>query len=382
MIRMAPEAQSLEERYTSADFDHSPLVAFYEVTRACDLVCLHCRACAQPRRHPNELNTHGALSLVRQLASFPRRPLLVLTGGDPFKRADLDQLIAEWDEAGMEVALTPSATPLVTFRELRRLRWWGLRRLAVSIDGAGAATHDRIRGVAGSFERSLRILNDARDAGLELQVNTTITADNVTELGDLAELLSQQGLALWSVFFLVPVGRATNVGRIAPEEYEVVFQLLYDYARQGTMRIKTTEAPHYRRYVAQRASSAKNDAARMAPARGRATWGVNDGRGVVFVSHTGVISPSGFLPIPCGDFPRDSVVDIYQQHPLFRSLRMPDLLHGKCGVCRYRHICGGSRARAYAVTGDVLAAEPDCVYQPPDWRPAGGVDPICDTHVV
>jgi radical SAM protein len=356
-----------------SDFADSPLIAFYEATRACDLCCRHCRASAQPQPSPAELDTKAALRLIAQFASFPRPPALVLTGGDPFKRPDLEELVAQASKARLDVALTPSATPLVTYRALNNLRWSGLRRIALSLDGACAATHDRFRGVAGSFKRTLEILADARDVGLELQVNTTVSPHNMGELDDLADLLSTTGIRLWSLFFVVPVGRATDFARLSPDQYELVFARLWGYSQHLPFGIKTTAAPHYRRFVAERMAKVS-----LAPIgfrrslRYRATRSVNDGKGVIFVSHAGVISPSGFLPLACGVFPDDSVVDIYQKHPVFRALRQPDLLQGKCGACPYRSYCGGSRARAFAVTGNLLAAEPDCQYVPPGWRGQSG----------
>jgi radical SAM protein with 4Fe4S-binding SPASM domain len=235
------------------------------------------------------------------------------------------------------------------------LKHCGLRRLAVSLDGADAATHDAFRGVPGSFARTLRIIADATAVGLPVQINTTLARHNVGQLDAMAELLGTQPIVLWSVFFLIPTGRATPEQRLSGEEVEEAFGRLMAQSRRQRYGIKTTEAPHYRRYVAQRLP---------AGAPGPRWVGTNDGRGVMFVSHTGEIYPSGFLPELCGRFPKDSVVDVYQNHPLFRALRDPDRLGGKCGRCEYRELCGGSRARAHAMTGDPLAAEPDCAYVP------------------
>jgi AdoMet-dependent heme synthase len=351
--------------YSRRDFDHSPFVIFYELTQACDLVCRHCRACAQPARHPEELRAEQARQLLDQLASFPKPPLVVLTGGDPLKRPDVFDLVRYGVVAGLEIAMTPSATPLVTRDALCRLRDAGLSRLAVSLDGADAATHDGLRGVAGSFDRTLEILGDGRREGLPLQVNTTITQLNADQVDRIADLLAPQGIALWSVFFLIPVGRGDQLGRIEPEQYEAVFQRLWHHARHQPYAIKTTEAPHYRRFVLQqRGDPQGGPPAAPTDHRQRAPLGVNDGKGVMFISHTGRLFPSGFLPIECGRFPYDSVVDIYQRSDTFCRLRDPDQLLGKCGRCEFRHACGGSRARAYAVAGDPLAEEPDCYYQP------------------
>jgi radical SAM protein len=355
---------------------------FYETTRACDLLCKHCRACAQANPHPRELTTEQSLALIDQIATFPRPPVLIFTGGDPFKRADISELVAHGVRRGLSTALTPSATPLVTAPALLRLREAGLGRLALSLDGADARTHDTFRGVLGSYRRTLEIFQDARAVGHSLQVNTTITRRNIDQIDDMAELMQQLGITLWSVFFLVPVGRGLAEERIHAEDYEYAFERLLEHSRTRPYGIKTTEAPHYRRFAMQHGGDSRhqppppvhpgagaqpNGAAPPAPIT-RAPLGVGDGKGVFFVSHTGAVYPSGFMPILCGRFPADSVVDVYQNHPMFRALRDPDQLHGKCGMCEYRTICGGSRARAYAVTRDPLGAEPDCIHIPEAMR--------------
>jgi len=353
------------DHYTRADFQSGPFVVFYEVTRACDLVCRHCRACAEPSRDPLELDTPAAVRLLEQLTQFPKPPLLVFTGGDPLKRPDIWDLTRHAVEVELEAAMTPSATPLVTRDALHRLREAALSRLALSLDGADAGTHDGLRGVPGSYRRTLEIMDDAQAEGLPLQVNTTITRMNVEQVDAMAELLARSGIVLWSVFFLVPVGRGVDVLRISPEQYEAVFARLWHHAQVQRYGIKTTEAPHYRRFVLQhRGNPQRVPGSRPGIQYQRAPLGINDGKGILFINRVGRIFPSGFLPIPCGRFPADSVVDVYQNAPLLRALRDPNQLQGKCGQCEYRHACGGSRARAYAVTGDPLAAEPDCCYIP------------------
>ncbi|MGA2033986.1 MAG: TIGR04053 family radical SAM/SPASM domain-containing protein [Thermoguttaceae bacterium] len=354
--------------YQADDFGRNPLMFYYEVTLACDLVCKHCRASAQEQAHPDQLGTEQAKALLEQVATFPRRPMLVMTGGDPLKRADLFELMRYAVDRGVQVALTPSATPLATRAAFQRAADAGVRRLGISLDGATAQTHDAFRGWQGSFDRTLRMLDDARELGMAVQVNTTICRRNLDQVDAVAELLVGKGIAMWAVFFLVPVGRGVEEERISPEEYERVFAQLYEHAGRQPYAVKTTEAPHYRRFVLQRGGdplAGPRGAGDSSARRGhRAPLGVIDGRGVMFVGHTGVIYPAGFLPLVCGQFPGDSVVDVYQKHPMFLALRDPDHFKGKCGICEYRQVCGGSRARAYALTGDPLQSDPDCAYVP------------------
>lgn len=349
------------------DFGQAPLMFYYEVTQACDLSCQHCRASAQPLADPRELTHDQSCALLDQIASFPQPPVVVFTGGDPLKRRDLIDLIRYGRGLNLQIALTPSATPLATRDALARCQEAGVSCLGVSLDGADAATHDAFRGWQGSFERTLQMLDDAKELNLPVQVNTTITRRNWRQIDAMARLFAEREIMMWSVFFLIPVGRGVLEERISPAEYEDVFEQLYRHARQQPYGIKTTEAPHYRRFVIEHDGDplANPMAAHRRPSRPRKTpLGVGDGKGIMFVGHTGEIFPAGFLPLECGRFPHDSVVDAYQRHPTFVALRNPDGFGGKCGVCEYRHICGGSRARAYAVTGDPLAEEPDCAYVP------------------
>ena len=357
--------------YTRNDFDHSPLLVFYETTRACDLACVHCRADAQRDCHPDELSAAQSRALIEQLAQFPKPPLLVLTGGDPIKRADVFDLIDHASRMGLKVAMTPSATPLMTTDVVRRLKDARLDRLAVSLDGATPQVHDDFRRVTGSFARTLHIIEDANRIGLPVQINTTVSRCNVDQLDAVADLLATMRIELWSIFFLIPTGRAAMDQRLSAEECEQVFHKLYHHSRHQPYAIKTTEAPHYRRFLLQQRRSqsplppgeGKGEGERAKPPA-TAHVGTNDGKGVMFVSHIGEIFPSGFLPVCAGRFPLDSIVRVYQDSQLFRSLRDADQLHGKCGHCEYRQLCGGSRARSYAVAGHPLAEEPDCIYQP------------------
>ncbi len=354
--------------YTADDFGKNPLMFYYEVTQACDLICKHCRASAQADPDPDELDQQQAFALIDQVASFPRSPIIVMTGGDPLKRPDLFDLIRHAVASGLQVALTPSATPLATRDAFEAARNAGVRRLGISLDGADAKTHDAFRGWEGSFDRTMEMLQNARELEMAVQINTTITRRNYQQIDALAELLAEKGIAMWAAFFLIPVGRGVEEQRLSAKEVEDVFAKLWQHAQIQPYSVKTTEAPHYRRFVMQQGGDplagphGKADDGRH---RGhRAPLGVGDGKGVMFCSHRGEIFPSGFLPLLCGRFPTDSVVDVYQNNPTFQALRNPERFNGKCAICDYREPCGGSRARAYAVYGDPLASEPDCFYEP------------------
>jgi radical SAM protein with 4Fe4S-binding SPASM domain len=355
--------------YSRDDFSHSPLLVFYEITQQSDLVGPECQGAPRPSDGGAELTPEQSLNLIRQIATFPRPPLLVLTGADPMKRPDVYEIVGEASKLKLKSALTLAASNLVNREVMQRLKDVGLGRVAIGIDGANAATHDGIRGVDGSFDKSLRMLEDARQLGLPAQVNTTICRRNANQVDEMADMLARYGIVLWSVFFLVPADKRSE-RRVSPRQYERVFERLWRQSRHQQFGIKTTEAPQYRRFVLQRAGDPQRGGVPGGRGARRAPLGVNDGRGVMFVSSAGQVFPSGFLPIECGKFPKDSVIETYQSAPLFQALRDPNKLQGKCQVCEYRQICGGSRARAFAVTGDPLAQEPDCVYSPANWHHA------------
>lgn len=349
-------------------FDDHPLLAIWETTQACDLACAHCRACAKPQRHPEELDTREGKQLLDAL-SRGGVPLVVLTGGDPAKRDDLVELVAHGDALGLHMGLTPSATPLMTDALLARLAEARLGRLAISIDAPDARTHDAFRGVQGSFEQSLRILSEAKRLGIATQVNTSVHAGNIEALSSMLPLIREIGCLLWSVFFVVPTGRAVAAMLPTAERVERCLEWLVDVAESETVGVKTTAAPHYRRVLLER------KAARRHAVRGLATLRVNEGRGFMFISHRGDYYPSGFLPVPCGNVRLHDPVSAYRTHPTFRALRDPASLTGKCGACEYKHVCGGSRARAYATTGSLLASDPLCSYVPPAFAPSDASPP-------
>lgn len=345
-------------------FSQTPFIAFWEMTRACDLACKHCRASARPERDPRELDVYEGKQLLDEIRALGC-PLVVLTGGDPAKRPDLCELVRHGQALGLRMALTPSATPLLTERLLAELKEAGLSRLALSLDGL-APGHDAFRGVEGAFALTIRLLRAARELGLTTQINTSVGRHNRAELPAVAELVAELAPELWSVFFVVPTGRAGASQMLDPESCEEVLEWLA--ARVGEVQhdIKTTAAPHFRRVLLSRRVARGKIRGLQTPLDGiaRAPRGINDGQGVVFVSHCGDILPSGFLPIPCGNVRSEGLTETYRNHRLFQSLRDAQALEGKCGVCPYKRVCGGSRARAYAMTGNPLAEDPMCSYLP------------------
>jgi len=339
-------------------FAQRPFLVFWELTRACALACTHCRAVAQHQRHPSELMPHEALRLVDELAELAP-PMLILTGGDPLMRPDVLDIAARASGAGMRVGLSPSATARLVNYDFHKIRAAGIERLSLSLDGATRETHDTFRGVPGTFDRTVKAIELARKAGLTLQINTTLTASNLHEFRAFRDLMFEWQPEMWSVFVLVPTGRAGAADVPDPDMLELVFEQMADLVGKAPFAIKTTEGHHFRRVLAQRGKGGAKGRQGM-----RTPLGIRDGRGVMFISHTGDVSPSGFLPLVCGNVRQTDPSVIYREHPLFVSLRDSDALGGKCGRCEFRNICGGSRARAYGVTGDPFAQDPACSYQP------------------
>ncbi|MCL7749739.1 TIGR04053 family radical SAM/SPASM domain-containing protein [Halalkalibacter alkaliphilus] len=348
------------------DYKKNPFIVIWEVTRACALKCLHCRAEAQHLRDPRELSFEEGTNLIDQIYEMGN-PLLVFTGGDPLMREDLYDLIDYAVKKGVRVSMTPSATPRVTKKAMEKAKAAGLSRWAFSLDGPNKEIHDHFRGTKGSFDLTMKAIRHLQDLNMPIQINTVVSHYNVDELEKMAELMEQLGTVLWSVFFLVPTGRASNMEPISPERHEQVLHWLAEIKDTATFDIKTTEAPHFRRVLMQRESmkaKGERQEKRRKDILGRAPKGVNDGNGFVFISHIGDVFPSGFLPIHCGNVRSESLAAIYRENSVFKQLREPDQFKGKCGDCEYRNLCGGSRARAYAVTGDYLQGEPYCIYIP------------------
>jgi AdoMet-dependent heme synthase len=348
----------------SIDFNQQPFVLAWELTRACNLACVHCRADAQLRRSPGELTFQEACRVIDEVTTFPIPPVLVLTGGDPMRRPDIADLVSYGSERGIRCTVTPAGTPAASRRRLADLKAAGVARIAISLDGPSPVEHDDFRQVAGSFSWTMDIVRHARELDIELQVHTTLCQRTLPLLAEMATLVDRIDPAVWAVFCLVPTGRAEASDELLPEEYERTFNWLLDRSRDSAWDLKLTEGYHFRR-VQQERRAGRNamTAGRPSPDSeiGRAPKAVNSGNGFCFISHIGEISPSGFLPIVAGNVRTDSLVDVYRNHAVFRDLRDPDRLKGPCGSCVYRTICGGSRSRAFAHAGDYLASDPACI---------------------
>ena len=330
-----------------------PSVVVWEATQACDMKCVQCRVNSRPHRHPLELSTAEAFHLIDQVAKM-KVPLLALTGGDPLKRADLLPIVQYAARNGVPSALTASTTPLLVRQTVFDLKQSGLGTMAIGLDGSTPQLHDSFRGAPGSYKRTQDAISWCQEANLPVQINTTLTRRNLDDLDDLIELLIQKKIASWDVFFLMPTARVQVGELLTADQHEAVFAKLYETSKRMNFEIKTTEGQHYARFVAQQKAKGTK-----APAKE-----LYDGRSLVFVSHTGEVYPSGFLPLPAGNILWEPLAEIYQYSPVFRSLRDSSQLKGKCGRCEFRDVCGGSRARAYAMTNDPLAEEPRCAYTP------------------
>jgi radical SAM protein len=376
------------------DFNLNPFVVIWEMTRACDLSCVHCRAAAQSRRSQFELSTEDGYRLIDDIARLQPR-VFVITGGDPLKRDDVYDMIAYAKSVGLEPSVTPSATPLLTPEAIKRMKLSGVTRLAISLDHYKREDHDNFRRVPGSFDLTIRAIEAAAEQNIPVQINSTVSKRTAADMPKLAALLSRYpNIVMWSVFFLVPTGRAKSEDMILPEEVETLFADLHEISKNVTFNVRTTEAMHYRRYVLQQMMAARGkttdelidpntgliDASTMfmhskpvtAPigvqmqtgAITRAPKGVNEAKGFVFISHIGDVFPSGFLPLKAGNVKKESLVGVYRTSEVFRNLRDSSLLKGKCGICEFRELCGGSRSRAWSLTGDAFESDPTCTYLP------------------
>ncbi len=347
-------------------YAEQPMLVYWEMTQACGLACRHCRAEAVSTPHPNELTFEEGKNLLRQIAAFKNpTPHLVFTGGDPLRRADLFDLIDEARSLGINASITPSATADLTVEVLSRLKDHGIDSFGLSLDGSTATRHEAVRGVEGCFGWTIAAAKAAASLGVPIQVNTLVAEETVDDVPAVYELLKTFPVMRWSLFFLIEVGRGKVLQPISSERGEQLMNWIYDQSKVAPFAMATTEAPSYRRVALSRmraAGMAAGEIERTPVYRG---FGIRDGHGIVFISNQGDICPAGFLPLAVGNVRTDQLQDVYRNAPIFQALHDPNQFKGKCGRCEYRALCGGSRARAFAATGDALASDPFCHYEPP-----------------
>lgn len=395
---------------TGASKEFKPRLVFWEVTKGCNLRCIHCRATATELMSPDDLPTAKALNIIKQIADFGN-PILVLSGGEPLYRPDIFELAEYGNSLGLRVALATNGT-LVTRDVAEKIKHSGIKRVSISLDGSDAATHDSFRGIPGAFDAAVYGMRNLQDVGVSVQINTTIARHNAHQLPAVLELARRLGADALHTFLLVPVGCGVDIAEeqmVPPDEYERMLNWFYDQSLTGDIELKATCAPHYFRVARQR-RAADRRTGREVPAApiahhppghigptemtmpgstgislkpgGRPpvghtghpaghsgdmnamTKGCLAGTGVCFISHEGEIFPCGYLPALAGDLRKQSFLDIWNNSVVFNELRDDDNLKGKCGCCEFRHVCMGCRARAFAATGDFLAEEPFCVYEP------------------
>ena len=349
-----------------------PRVIAWEVTRSCNLACRHCRASAVRGPYEGELSTAEAFDLVDQIASFAN-PILILTGGDPLMRADVFDIAARGVERGLRVVMSPNGT-LVTPEAARRMKEVGIGRISVSIDFPSAAEHDEFRGMPGAFDGAVRGIRNALAAGIEVQVNSTITKMNVHHLPALLALAEELGAVSFHPFMLVPTGRGKELEEqeLPPEQYERALEWMFDAQQESALFLKPTDVPHYWRVMRQRAKATGKKIEVHPHSHGglhTLTRGCLAGLGFCFISHRGEVQPCGYFDKVAGDVRKTPFPEIWRSSPLFVELRDLDGLKGKCGVCEFKKVCGGCRARAYEATGDYMAEEPYCAYVPRTWCP-------------
>lgn len=346
-------------------YDRAPMIVYWELTNACGLACRHCRATAMPDPAPGELTLAEIEHHLDSFSAFGEpQPHIVFTGGDPLRRADLRDILHAAARRGIGVSLAPAVTPLLTRERMAEFAHDGVQAISLSLDGSSAVLHDGLRGVPGTFDATMDALDAAAEVGLPVQVNTLVTDVTADDLPAVYDVLRSKTLQRWSLFFLISIGRGNQLTELTPGKAEQLMGWLGRLAREAPFLVKTTEAMQYRRIAAQamlKAGKTRDQIEASPMARG---FGVRDGNGIVFISHQGDVSPSGFLPTEVGNIRDTPLADLYRDAPLMRSLRDPSAFKGRCGVCEFNLWCGGSRARAYAWTGDPLESDPLCPYQP------------------
>jgi heme b synthase len=357
--------KSNEKEAPLGDLQTAPLrLVAWEITRNCNLSCIHCRASATQGPHTGELDTLTCLELLDQIAGVGN-PIVILTGGEPLLRPDIFDIAAHGTRIGLRMVMAPNGT-LITKISARKLADAGIKRISISLDGSTKETHDRFRGVEGAFDGALRGARFAREAGIEFQVNTTVTKSNLDQIPKIQELAVEIGAVAHHIFLLVPTGRGKYIvdQEITATEYERTLNWFYDQQGKTPLQLKATCAPHYYRILRQRSREEGKAVSFKTHGLDAVTRGCLGGTSFCFISHRGIVQPCGFLDLNCGDVTKSPFRQIWHTSKIFEALRDVDRLKGKCGRCEYRKVCGGCRARAFEATGDFLAEEPLCSYQP------------------
>ncbi len=347
-------------------YARAPMIVYWEVTTACGLACRHCRATAMPDAAPGQLSTAEGLALLDDIATFGSPlPHIVFTGGDPLRRADLDLLIREAAARRIASSLAPAVTTDLTKARLAEVQAAGIQAISLSLDGSNPEHHDGVRGVPGTFDLTMQALDWAAELSLPVQLNTLVTDVTAADLPAMYEVLKGKALLRWSLFFLISVGRGAALREMAPVAAERLMRWLFEISGEAPFQVRTTEAMAYRRVAVRQLRHQGRTEEQILHSPLARSFGIRDGNGIVFVAQDGTISPSGFLPMPLGNVRQVSLVDVYRNHPDMLAIRDVTQYKGRCGRCSYAQWCGGSRARAYAWTGDPLESDPLCPYEPP-----------------
>lgn len=336
----------------------------WEVTRSCNLRCVHCRASALMGPYEGELSTSQALNFLEDLASFAR-PVVILTGGEPLLRDDVPELARRGTELGLRMVMAVNGT-LLTYQKAKELKEAGIQRLSISLDGASRDSHDGFRKVPGAFERAMEGIKVAKEVGLPVQINTTVTERNLAEIPKILELAVKLGAVAHHIFLLVPTGRGRDLADevLTAERYEETLRWFWEQESRVSLQLKATCAPQYQRISRTQGLQERNLQGGQRSPLDSVTRGCLAGWGFCFVSHVGDVQPCGYLEVFCGNIMEQKICEIWSSSEVFNKLRRVELYGGKCGVCEYRRVCGGCRARAYETTGDFLSEEPLCVYEP------------------
>lgn len=360
-----PADHSERSHHGARDFALRPMNVYWEITQACSLACRHCRAEAMPLPHPEQLNLREGLTLLDQILEFgDPLPQLILTGGDPLEHPDLFRLIDAARERNISVSITPAATEALTQQIMETLKVHGIAGLGLSLDGSNEANHDAIRGVPGTFQRTMRAIGWAAELDIPVQVNTLVADATAADLPAVFRLLCGQKIARWSLFFLISVGRGKVLEPLSAEAGEQLMRWIYDCSLNAPFVVATTEAPSYRRVALERMREDGWSGRQIRHHPAMRGAGIRDGHGVMFVSSTGDICPAGFLPLVAGNVREQRLAELYRGAPLFRQLHRPQTFEGRCGICEYQMLCGGSRARAFSATQNPTGSDPFCTYQP------------------